>query len=77
VIRGEKYSEKADVYSFGIIMWEVAARKQPFAGSNFMAVALEVLEGRRPKIPADLPPAFKKLTKKYAQLWPPSRLGGC
>ena len=23
VLRGEKYSESADVYSFGIIMWEV------------------------------------------------------
>ncbi|KAE9412412.1 hypothetical protein Angca_007991, partial [Angiostrongylus cantonensis] len=23
IIRGEKYSEKADVYSFGIVMWEV------------------------------------------------------
>jgi serine/threonine protein kinase len=23
ILRGEKYSEKADVYSFGIIMWEV------------------------------------------------------
>ena len=25
VIRGESYSEKADVYSFAIIMWEVRA----------------------------------------------------
>jgi hypothetical protein len=53
------------VYSFGVVMWEVAARKQPFAGCNFMAVAIEVLEGRRPKIPADLPPVFKKLIKRY------------
>jgi hypothetical protein len=30
-----------------------------------MAVAIEVLEGRRPKIPADLPPVFKKLIKRY------------
>ncbi len=34
IIRGEKYSEKADVYSFGIIMWEVLTRKQPFAGEQ-------------------------------------------
>jgi serine/threonine protein kinase len=32
IIRGERYSEKADVYSFGIIMWEVLTRRTPFAG---------------------------------------------
>jgi serine/threonine protein kinase len=64
VIRGEKYSEKADVFSFGIIMWEVLTRKQPFAGSNFMGVSLDVLEGRRPAVPNDCPIAFKKMMKK-------------
>jgi serine/threonine protein kinase len=63
VLRGEKYSEKADVYSFGIVMWEVITRKQPFAGRNFMNVSLDVLEGRRPAVPADCPKGFKKLMK--------------
>jgi serine/threonine protein kinase len=62
--RGEKYSEKADVFSFGVIMWEVLTRKQPFAGRNFMGVSLDVLEGRRPAIPGDCGQAFKKLMKK-------------
>jgi serine/threonine protein kinase len=73
VIRGDKYSESADVYSFGIIMWEVATRKQPFAGRNFMGVSLDVLEGKRPKVPSDLPPTFKRLVKRY--LSPLSVLG--
>jgi serine/threonine protein kinase len=64
VIRGEKYSEKADLFSFGIIMWEVLTRKQPFAGRNFMSVSLDVLEGRRPQIPADTPIEFKKMVKR-------------
>ncbi len=64
MIRGERYSEKADVYSFGIIVWEVLTRKVPFAGRNFMGVTLEVLEGRRPQIPADCPAAVRKLMKK-------------
>src|SRR3989344_3156664 len=51
VIRGEKYDERADVFSFGVIMWEVLTRKQPYAGRNFMSVSLDVLEGRRPQIP--------------------------
>jgi serine/threonine protein kinase len=64
VIRGEKYDEKADVYSFGIIMWEVLTRKQPFAGRNFMGVSLDVLEGKRPQVPNDCAEGFKKLMKK-------------
>jgi serine/threonine protein kinase len=64
VIRGERYSEKVDVYSFGIIVWEVVTRKQPFAGRNFMGVTLEVLEGRRPQIPGDCPKAVQKLMQK-------------
>jgi serine/threonine protein kinase len=64
VIRGEKYGEKADVYSFGVVMWEVLTRKQPFAGRNFMGVSLDVLEGKRPQVPADCPAEFKKLMKK-------------
>jgi serine/threonine protein kinase len=63
VIRGEKYSETADVYSFGIIMWEVLTRKQPYGGRNFMGVSLDVLEGRRPQIPDDCQPKFQKLIK--------------
>lgn len=27
LIRGERYSEKADIYSFGILMWEVLTRR--------------------------------------------------
>jgi serine/threonine protein kinase len=64
VLRGEKYDEKADIYSFGIIMWEVLTRRQPYAGRNFMGVSLDVLEGRRPQLPNDCPHHFAKIMKK-------------
>jgi serine/threonine protein kinase len=65
IIRGEKnYDERADLFSFGIIMWQVATRKEPFAGRNFMGVTLDVLEGRRPQIPNDCPAEFRRVMKK-------------
>lgn len=31
VLMNEPYSEKADVYSYGIVLWEILAREPPFA----------------------------------------------
>lgn len=30
VITSNAYTEKADVFSFGIILWEIAAREPPY-----------------------------------------------
>lgn len=30
VFEGNKYSEKCDVFSWGIVLWECLARKKPF-----------------------------------------------
>jgi serine/threonine protein kinase len=64
ILRGEKYDERADVFSFGVIMWQVVTRKEPFAGRNFMGVSLDVLEGKRPQIPNDVPADLSKLMRK-------------
>ncbi|KAH3757110.1 Serine/threonine-protein kinase CTR1 [Pelomyxa schiedti] len=42
VLRGELYSEKADIYSFGVIMWETFTGETPFGDLGLMQVITNV-----------------------------------
>ena len=63
VIAGFKYTEKADVFSFGVILWELATRKPPYYGIDGTEVSKKVIkEDMRPKISKhDCPKPFFEL----------------
>lgn len=49
VLRNERYTEKADVYSFAIVVWECLTREDPFAGMPPFHVVFSVgTKGARP-----------------------------
>ncbi|KAM3261587.1 hypothetical protein ACQJBY_052327 [Aegilops geniculata] len=56
--RGEKkhYTNKVDVYSFGIVLWELLTNKMPFEGmSNLQAAYAAAFKQVRPAFPEDTP----------------------
>jgi serine/threonine protein kinase len=56
IIRNNSFNTSADVYSFGICLWEMCTRTAPFAGCNPMQVVFKVNAGERPPL-SDLIPA--------------------
>eukprot|EP00164_Ancoracysta_twista_P017902 GFYU01030723.1.p1 GENE.GFYU01030723.1~~GFYU01030723.1.p1 ORF type:complete len:265 (-),score=76.21 GFYU01030723.1:138-833(-) len=62
VLKSERYTEKADVFSFAIICFELVARVLPYDGLNQIQAAMAVLnEGLRPTLPAHTPPEYAAL----------------
>ncbi len=62
VLRDERYSEKADIYSFAILVWEMVARAVPYVGQNSLMVARAVAyKSLRPTIPDHCPELFRTL----------------
>jgi len=47
-----KYSDKTDVYSFAIVMWELLTWKVPYEDRKMITVALNVINGNCPPVPS-------------------------
>ncbi|CAF1164777.1 unnamed protein product [Rotaria sordida] len=60
----EDYLDKSDIYSLGVIFWELASRKIPYYGCQDDVIRAGVLAGNRLKIPEDTPSTFHELIKR-------------
>ncbi|KAL0967325.1 hypothetical protein UPYG_G00250790 [Umbra pygmaea] len=63
VFEGNNYSEKCDVFSWGIILWEVITRRKPFdeIGGPAFRIMWAVHNGTRPPLIQNLPKPIESL----------------
>ena len=67
MLLGKSYSHKCDLWSFGVICWEVLTARVPFEGMAQTAVATKVaMEGLRLPVPPNVP---RRLLRLIARCW--------
>ncbi|CAO2842859.1 unnamed protein product [Amaranthus hypochondriacus] len=65
MIRHNPYGRKADVYSFGLMLWEMVSGSIPYEDSMPFQAAFAVITTKaRPEIPKCCPPAMKALIEQ-------------
>lgn len=68
-MRSQPYNEACDVYSFGIVLWEVLSREPLYPEMHPLSVGYRVMvEDYRPEIPAELPNSLSTIVE---QCWSP------
>ncbi|MED6144465.1 hypothetical protein PIB30_015892 [Stylosanthes scabra] len=71
VLRNEPANEKCDVYSFGVILWELATMMIPWKGLNPMQVVGAVgFQNKRLEIPDNVNPAVAQIIRDCWQMEP-------
>ncbi|CAH2252582.1 mitogen-activated kinase kinase kinase 7 isoform X1 [Pelobates cultripes] len=75
VFEGSNYSEKCDVFSWGIILWEVITRRKPFdeIGGPAFRIMWAVHNGTRPPLIKNLPKPIESLMTLCWSKDPPQR----
>ncbi|PKC73721.1 kinase-like protein [Rhizophagus irregularis] len=65
IFNGAKFSKASDIYSLGMIMWELTTGCKPFANvEHDISLIFKIIDGKRPEITNDTPECFANLMKR-------------
>lgn len=65
IFRGDPYTERVDVYSFGIVLWELFSFTKPYKDQDAMELPFQVAKkGLRPPMLLHCPPSLNELMTK-------------
>jgi serine/threonine protein kinase len=74
ILRGQNYTKAADIYSFGIIMYEVVSGLPPYYDvSHDKNLAIKICQGLRPRFNIKVPKLLVNLIKKCLDANPLNR----
>ena len=61
IIENKPYSFKSDIFSLGILFYELASLKKPFDTNNKYALSNKIKECRVPPLPTSIPREMREL----------------
>ncbi|KAI9914242.1 hypothetical protein PsorP6_006041 [Peronosclerospora sorghi] len=64
ILQGERYTEMADIYSFGVILSELATCMKPFDGVTNALVVLKVTSEEKPDLGPNCPEDIRELANR-------------
>jgi eukaryotic-like serine/threonine-protein kinase len=66
-VRGETVDHRSDLFSFGVILYEMLGGKRAFAGGSSVEVMHAILKEEPGELPASVPPAFDRIVRRCLQ----------
>ena len=72
-VRGEPTDARSDIFSVGVILYEMASGKRAFSGGSSVEVMNAVLKDEPPELPLASPPALDRIVRRCIEKQPARR----
>ncbi|CAN0156538.1 unnamed protein product [Scytosiphon promiscuus] len=66
VLNDERVRAESDVYSYGVVVWEIVTRQLPWQDTSLKELLVRVCRGKRPEVPQEAP---RRLASLMAWCW--------
>jgi NIMA (never in mitosis gene a)-related kinase 1/4/5 len=73
IITNEPYNFKSDIWSLGVLLYEMCALKPPFNGANIHMLAMQIVNGKIPPLPNTFTYQIKALVSQLITRDPKQR----
>jgi Tol biopolymer transport system component len=70
---GRPVDARSDIFSFGVLLYELFAGRRPFAGATDLEVLQNIVHGIPPPLDADIPPILRMAVEKALEKDPSDR----